>query len=208
MYIVFEGIVGTGKSTLSSMLLEHFKKELPDKEVILTREPGGGEIAEAIRTLVQATQFNEEMHAITTMYLYAASRAQTIQKIVKPVLKRNGIVISDRSFITSLAYQGFGEGLGLEEVLEANRQVIDNTWPDVVLYGDLAPEIALKRTRDRDGDRWETRSTYFFEKVRKGYEEVMKHELFKDKIFKYEIDNDPDVSFDRILTILKNKDLI
>jgi len=208
MYIVFEGIVGTGKSTLSKMLYEYLAEKFPKKRVILTREPGGNEISEAIRILVQGTKFEEEMHPITTMYLYAAGRAQSIQKIIKPVLKRNGIVISDRSFVTSLAYQGHAEGLGIENVLEANIQTIDNTWPDIILYGDLAPKIALKRVFDKGGDRWETRSIYFFEKVRQGYEEVMKMDMFKDKMFKYEVQDEHNKTFEGILKILKHKKLI
>jgi dTMP kinase len=86
MYIVFEGVVGTGKSTQAKSLLAYLQGKYPEKEVVLVREPGGTAIAESIRTLVQATEFDEEMHALTDAYLYAAARAQLIHTYIKPVL--------------------------------------------------------------------------------------------------------------------------
>ena len=78
MYIVLEGVVGTGKTTQAALLKEKFQQVYPEKDVVLVREPGGTEIAEAIRTLVQATEFEEEMHPLTDAYLYAAARAQLL----------------------------------------------------------------------------------------------------------------------------------
>ena len=104
-YIVFEGIVGTGKTTQSKKLYQYFKKQYPRKKIIWTYEPGDSEIANEIRKIVQGTNFNEKMDSICEAYLYASSRAQTLRTIIKPVLEKNGIVIADRSFITSLAFQ-------------------------------------------------------------------------------------------------------
>ena len=106
MYIVLEGVVGTGKSTQAKKLADYLSTQYPDREIILTREPGGTEIAEAIRILVQATEFkSEEMSPLTDIYLYASARAQLIESLIKPALNRNAIVISDRSFCSSLTIQ-------------------------------------------------------------------------------------------------------
>src|SRR3989338_5871436 len=117
-YIVLEGVVGCGKTTQAKKLYEHLKKNYPGREIILTREPGGSEIAERIRTLVQGTEFSEVMTPECEAYRYAASRAQTLRSIVSPTIQRGGTVISDRSFLSSMAFQGAARGLGTETVLE------------------------------------------------------------------------------------------
>ncbi len=106
MYIVLEGVVGTGKTTQAKKLHTYFQALYPEKEVIIVREPGGTEIAETIRNVVQAQLFTEKMHPLTDAYLYASSRAQSLHSLVKPVLDNGGVVIADRSFGSSLAYQG------------------------------------------------------------------------------------------------------
>lgn len=106
MYIVFEGIVGSGKSTQSKLLVEFLRGKYPEKEIIHVREPGSTPIAEDIRHLAQGKEWDEKMHPLTNAYLYAAARAQTLRTIVIPALQAGKIVISDRSFISSLAYQG------------------------------------------------------------------------------------------------------
>jgi dTMP kinase len=106
MYIVFEGIVGSGKSTQSKKLVEFLRQNHPEKEIIHVREPGSTPIAEDIRTLAQGKEWeNESMHPLTNAYLYAAARAQTLHTIVKPALEKGNIVVSDRSFLSSCAYQ-------------------------------------------------------------------------------------------------------
>lgn len=181
MYVIFEGIVGTGKSTQSKKLHEYLCAEYIDKEVIWTREPGGTEIAEAIRVLVQGTKFEEEMDSICEAYLYAASRAQALRKVVKPVLEKDGIVVSDRSFITALAYQGYVRKLGVDTVLEINRHAVDGIYPDIIFYLDMPIKMGLSRTFDKDGDKWEGLGEDFFVEVEKAYAEVAKLPLFEGK---------------------------
>lgn len=123
MYIVFEGIVGSGKSTQSRILAEMLQKK--GYQVHSVREPGTTPIAEDIRTLAQAKRWEDEsMHPITNAYLYAAARAQTLHTVVFPALEQGGVVVSDRSFLSSLAYQGEAQGLGFETVLSLNREAL------------------------------------------------------------------------------------
>ncbi|MEK6917028.1 MAG: dTMP kinase [Nanoarchaeota archaeon] len=179
IYIVLEGIVGTGKTTQATKLHEYLKKKFPDRQVLLTREPGGTQISESIRTLVQGTSFSEKMTAETEAYLYAASRAQSLRTIVEPVLKKEGIVISDRSVISSLAYQGIARKLGIKKIMEINKIAIEGFMPDLILFFDLNPEIGLKRTFDKNGDKFESKSVDFFNKITDGYNEIAQLPEFK-----------------------------
>jgi len=173
-YIVFEGIVGSGKTTQSKLLLEKMQAKFPKREVIWTKEPGGSEIANEIRRVVQGTKFEEEMDPVCEQYLYAASRAQTLRCVVTPVLKKGGIVISDRSFFTSIANQGFGRGLGLKKVLEINKSAVDGIWPDKVIVVDTQMDVALSRVKDHGGDKFESYSKDFYCKVHNGYKATAK----------------------------------
>ncbi|NTV23241.1 MAG: dTMP kinase [Nanoarchaeota archaeon] len=169
MYIVFEGTVGTGKSTQARRLAEFLKSR--GKDVLLTREPGGSEIADSVRKLVQGTKFSEHMEPVCEAYLYAASRAQTLRKVVMPALDKGFIVIADRSYITSMAYQGFARGLTFERILEINDPAVV-IRPDAVLYMSLPPKTGLERTHDQAGDKFEREDVAFFDKVQEGYRQL------------------------------------
>jgi len=179
MYIVFEGIVGTGKSTQSKKLCAYLQETYPQKEVLHVREPGWTHIAEAIRTLAQGTEFSEEMDPICEAYLYAAARAQLLYTVVKPALDRGAIVIADRSVVSSLAYQGYARDVGVDKVRDINRQAIISCLPTTIfyLYGDI--EHALQRTFDAAGDKFETMWVDFFKKVEEGYRKVADIHIFK-----------------------------
>jgi len=139
-------------------LHEYLTKTYTEIESILVREPGGTEIAETIRNVVQATLFVEEMHPLTDAYLYASSRAQSLNSLVKPTLDAGGIVVADRSFCSSLAYQGWAQGLGMERVWEINQHAVHNVMPDIILFMDFDIESGLKRTFDAKGDKRESQN--------------------------------------------------
>jgi dTMP kinase len=181
MYIIFEGVIGTGKTTQSKMYYEYLRNKFPNKNIIWTREPGGTEIAEVIRNTVQGTVFQEEMEYVCEAYLYAASRAQALRKVVKPVLENGGIVISDRSFITSLTNQAFGRKLGLEYVWEINKHAVGEFLPDKVVYLDIPIKIGMQRAFDNKGDKFESLGEDFYEDVYQGYKEVQKMGIFEGK---------------------------
>ncbi len=203
MYIVFEGIVGSGKSTQSKMLYEYLKKRLPDKEILLTREPGGTEIAEAIRKLVQGTEFSETMDPMCEAYLYAASRAQLIRKKIKPVLEKGGIVISDRSYISSLSFQGAARGLGIKKVMEINKEAVEPADPDIIIFLHISPEEGLKRAFDKEGDKFESKGIEFFKKIEQGYKKISLLEKFNKKWININVKGNKEEVFSLIIKSIK-----
>lgn len=180
MYIVFEGIVGSGKSTQSKWLVEYLRTQYPDREVVHVREPGSTPIAEDIRHLCQWKMWEDEvMHPLTNAYLYAAARAQTLHTVVAPALAAGKIVVSDRSFLSSVAYQWEAQWLGFDTVLSVNREAIEGILPDMVFYMDIDVDIALSRTFDAAGDKWEKMGKDFFEKIVLGYKKSEKLDIMK-----------------------------
>ena len=179
-YIVFEGVVGTGKTTQSKRFAEALQQHFPDREVIWTREPGGDAVAEAIRELVQARSFTVVMDPVCEAYLFAAARAQSLRSIVRPAIDRGAIVIADRNYVSSVAFQGFGRGLGIETILKINEEAIKICAPNFVVHLDIPLDDALARTSDRLGDKFESLDRAFFEKVARGYAVMAEHPFLKD----------------------------
>lgn len=181
MYIVFEGTVGTGKSTQSKILVEKLQAQYPDKEVIRVREPGKTPIAEAIRTLVQGTEFSEEMDPTCEAYLYSAARAQLINTVIAPALARWAIVVSDRSFWSSLSYQWFAKGTSIESIWEINKPIVEQYLADLVLFFNMPVEIGLSRTFDGAGDKHELNGKEFFEQAHEWYIKCVEDGRFAKK---------------------------
>lgn len=169
MYIIFEWTVGTGKTTQSKLLIKQLQAQYPEREVIRVREPGKTPIAEAIRTLVQGTEFTEEMDPICEAYLYSAARAQLINTVIKPALERGAIVVSDRCFWSSLSYQWYAKNTGIETIWQINRPIVESCLPDLVLFFDMPIDIGLSRTSDGVGDKHELNGKDFFQKAHEWY---------------------------------------
>lgn len=202
MYIVFEGIVGSGKTTQAEKLVEYFTEKYPDRSVTYTREPGGTKISEAIRAICQHVDFEDEMNPVTEAYLYASSRAQSLRQIVAPALENDGIVIADRSFLTSLTTQAFGRGLGFEKVLNINKVALANLIPDLIIYLEMPFEIGVKRTSDHSTDKFENYGKDFYDKVAEGYEFLSEHEEFKDRWVTIDAQGTEEEVFERLLKAL------
>ncbi len=173
-FITFEGGECSGKTTIINEICKLFD-ELKIK-YITTREPGGIRIAEDIRNIildVNNTAMTKECEAL----LYAASRMQHLSEKVIPAINDGKIVICDRFIDSSLAYQGYARGLGMESVLKANSFALDY-MPDLTIFIDVTPDVALKRmsNKDRCGkvDRLDKEDISFHERVYKGYHEVLK----------------------------------
>jgi dTMP kinase len=178
MYIVLEWMVGTGKTTQTKLLFDALKREYPAREVLMVREPGSTEIAQAIRQVVQWTKFDEVMHPLTEAYLYAASRAQLLHTVVRPALDRGAIVISDRSVLSSLAYQGGAQGVSIEDILSLNELALRGSEADIIFGLSVDIDTALSRTFDTAGDKFESYGREFFERVVSAYEKVSQMPIF------------------------------
>lgn len=170
IFITFEGNDGCGKTTVSKHIYEQMKKE--GYPVIYTREPGGIDIAEQIREIILDPK-NTAMDARTEALLYAASRRQHLIEKVIPALRDHNIVLCDRFIDSSLAYQGKGRGLGIDEVLHMNAFAIENHMPDATIFLEVSLDVGMKRVIQRGGlDRLDNEAEYFHQLVREGYEEV------------------------------------
>ena len=203
MYIVFEWIVGSGKSTQSKKLVDFFKTTYPQKEVVHVREPGSTPIAEEIRILAQWKEWeNEAMHPLTNAYLYAAARAQTLHTVVKPALERGTIVVSDRSFLSSCAYQWEAQWLGIETILSVNKNAIEGMLPDIVFYMDIDVTTSLARTFDTVWDKWEKMGKDFFTRIKHGYDKCEKLEIMKNRFIRINANRPIEQIFEDILSKL------
>ncbi|MFW5894522.1 MAG: dTMP kinase [Bacillota bacterium] len=171
-FITFEGPEGSGKTSI----LKAVEKRLHEKglEVVSTREPGGIRISEMIRSVILDVD-NMEMDARTEALLYAASRRQHIVEKIWPALEAGKIVLCDRFIDSSLAYQGAGRKLGIDNIYALNRFAIEDTMPDLTFFIDVPPNVGLARVFDnaRKIDRLDLESIQFHTEVYKGYKELV-----------------------------------
>lgn len=168
LFITLEGPDGSGKSSQAAELAA-WLTEL-GYDVLLTREPGGTPISEQIRRILTALD-NTSMHPRTEFLLFSASRAQHVHECIRPHLEQGGVVISDRFFDASLAYQGHGHGLDLHALNTITAFATSDLTPDLTLLLDLPVEEGLRR-REKDGD-WNRLDAYdleFHRRVRAGYQ--------------------------------------
>lgn len=178
MFITFEGPDGSGKTTVSTAVEQRLREEGYD--TIYTREPGGSDIAEQIRRVILDPE-NTAMDARTEALLYAASRRQHLVEVILPALAAGKNVISDRFVDSSLAYQGCGRGLGVDEVLAINQFAIEGHMPDKTIYLKISAREGLKRIQSREYlDRLDQEKADFHETVAAGYESLL--ERFRDRM--------------------------
>ncbi len=168
-FISFEGPEGAGKTTVIAALSNRLQAE--GEDVVLTREPGGIRISEKIREVILDNRFTE-MDARTEALLYAAARRQHLVEKIMPALERGAIVLCDRFIDSSLAYQGYARGLGIEEVLTINQFAIEETMPDLTIFFDIEPETGLSRIAsndEREQNRLDKENIRFHRDVYEGY---------------------------------------
>lgn len=174
IFITMEGPEGAGKTTILKLLGEYLQQE--GYSVVLTREPGGIPIAEQIREVILKKE-NTAMDSRTEALLYAAARRQHLVEKIIPALDKGMIVLCDRFIDSSLAYQGHARGLDIEEIYNINQFAIGDFMPDVTFYFDINPAEGLKRiqiNQHREVNRLDLESLQFHEKVREGYQLIMK----------------------------------
>lgn len=165
-----EGPDGAGKSTQIDLL----KKYLEDKgyNILLTRDPGGNDISEAIRGIILNKDFTE-MGYMTELLLYASARAQLVKENIKPALEAGTAVIADRFVDSSAVYQGIGRGLGIDTVYKVNEFALQGIMPDMTILMDLDAEVGLARKKNQaELDRMERESVDFHKKVVAGYRDL------------------------------------
>ncbi len=203
-FITFEGCDGCGKSTQLKMFSDYLTREnIPH---IFTREPGGGKISEQIREILLNGK-NMEMTDECEALLYAAARVQHLADRVEPALKEGKLVICDRYVDSSLAYQAYARGLGVDFVGKINAFALENYLPDVTVFIDLTPEAAFKRKHGADeNDRMELAGMAFHQKVYAGYKEIAKRE--PERVVCVDGNKTPDEIFADILRVLKEKNCL
>ncbi|MBU0744619.1 MAG: dTMP kinase [Gammaproteobacteria bacterium] len=174
VFITLEGIEGAGKSTATKVLADYLRNANID--FILTREPGGTEIAEKIRQII-LDHYQEKMHPDTEMLLYFACRSQHLNQVIIPALQRGQWVICDRFTDATYAYQGGGRGLSREKIAILEQWVQGDLRPNYTLFFDVTVSTGLSRIKkNRYLDRIEKEEESFFEKVRNCYLEIASRE--------------------------------
>lgn len=187
-FITFEGPDGSGKSTT----IEKVKEYLSENNInyISTREPGGIDISEQVREII-LNRNNTSMDSRTETLLYAASRRQHLIERVIPALEENKVVICDRFIDSSLAYQGYARGIGVDEVMRINEFAIDKYMPNFTFYLDIEPTLGIERisrSDNREVNRLDLEKIDFHNKVRAGY--LMLLEKYSDRIVKIDASQD------------------
>jgi dTMP kinase len=184
MFVTFEGVDGSGKSTQVELLARHLRER--GRAVVTTREPGGTELGEQVRRVLlhgpSPTPWAEAA-------LFAAARAELAERVIRPALARGADVLCDRFLDSSLAYQGFARGLGLDQVLELNVAVADLV-PDLTFVLEVPPEVAARRVGRGDPDRIEQEGGAFSALVVAGYRELA--ERFPGRVLLVEGSGRPD----------------
>ncbi|GMR10123.1 MAG: dTMP kinase [Anaerolineae bacterium] len=166
-FVTLEGPEGGGKSTQALRLADHLKSQGHD--ILFTREPGGTKIGDQIRRVIMSLE-NKSMSPEAEFLLFSASRAQVVRQLIQPHLAREGVVVCDRFYDSSLAYQGYGHELDLELLRTITGFVTGGLIPDLTFLLDLTSELGLER-RKQDGH-WNRLDDYdlaFHERVRQGY---------------------------------------
>ncbi|MBL6664923.1 MAG: dTMP kinase [Rickettsiales bacterium] len=163
-FITFEGIEGCGKSTQSKKLHQYFLNE--NKDVVLTREPGGTKEAETIREIL----IHQDLDDKTEVLLNFAARNEHVTKLIKPALDKGQIVISDRFFDSTYAYQGYAMSVDLDLIDNIKEQTINNFVPDITFLIDVDVTLAFERISNRsDNNKYENFAIDFHQKVRDGF---------------------------------------
>ena len=206
LFITFEGVEGSGKTTQIQRLKKYLdRKGIPCK---VTREPGGCPISEKVRKILLNPD-HREMVPISELLLYEAARAQHIKEVIKPFLKKGGVVLCDRFSDATLAYQGYGRRMDLKWIESLNHISSQGIRPDVTFLLDCPSHVGLKRAirrnrtrRQEREERFEKEKIQFHRRVRKGYLAIAKKEPYRVKVI--DTREGEDKVFEKIRKIVDN----
>lgn len=165
MFITFEGIDGSGKTTQSKLLANHFKQIQGENNVVLTREPGGTDFAEKIRGVL----LTNNIDPISELLLLISMRREHMNKLILPALAEGKIVICDRFIDSTIAYQGYGFGVDLGLIRDLHK-LVKIKYPDITFILDIDVKVGLNRAKDKN--KYEEMDVNFYNKVRKGFQEI------------------------------------
>ena len=177
LFIVFEGLDGSGKSTQQQLLNDKLQSDKISN--ISFREPGSTVIGEKIVKILQSDQ---KLSPLSELLLFYVSRSAIIEEKIKPALANYDVVICDRYFYSSVAYQGYGRGMNIGFINQINDEVVKNIIPDLIFYMDISWEEKKKRKGININDRFEKEDRFFHNKVRSGYKSMAKKDSDKWKI--------------------------
>ena len=181
LFISFEGTDGSGKTSVIKEVERYLK--VAGYDVVITREPGGVSISEQVRNVIHDTQ-NTDMDAMCEALLYAAARRQHLVQKVIPLLSEGKIVLCDRYVDSSLAYQGYARGLGIDKIKGINDYATDGIYPDLTLFINVRPEVGIERImshqQTHELNRLDKESMDFHKRTHEGYEELVRR--YPDRI--------------------------
>ena len=194
-YLAFEGIDGSGKSSLIKRLSAVLSNQQVENKIV--REPGGTKVGEGVRELLLSHDY--KVDALTEALLFCSQRSQLIAEVIKPEVNRGIKILSDRSAYSSVAYQGVGRGLGYETIYQLNDIAVNSFWPEKVVLLDIDPKISL--SRQKVADRIGSDKVDFFNKVREGYLRLA--DEFENNFLIINAEEDLELNLKRICTWLK-----
>ena len=194
-YLAFEGIDGSGKSSLIKGLSEVLSNQQVENKIV--REPGGTKVGEGVRDLLLSHDY--EVDALTEALLFCSQRSQLVSEVIKPEIHKGTKILSDRSAYSSVAYQGVGRGLGYETIYQLNDIAVNSFWPEKVVLLDIDPKISL--SRQKIADRIGSDKVDFFNKVREGYLRLA--EQFDKNFLIINAEEDLKLNLQKICTWLK-----
>jgi dTMP kinase len=174
MFITLEGGEGSGKTTVAREAADQLRTQGYD--VLLTREPGGTALGDALRTLLLDARSQASVSPEAELLMFCAARAQIVTEVLRPHLAKGGVVLCDRYADSTLAYQGYGRALPLETLKVILGFATGGLWPDLTLFFDLTPEQGLQRRRPQEWDRLDALELDFHYRVRAGYQTLMSQE--------------------------------
>lgn len=174
MFVTFEGIEGSGKSSVMALMAENLARN--GHEILVTREPGGSGLGRMLRSILLDAR-SGDLSPAAELHLFMADRAQHVAEVIRPALDNGNVVLCDRYTDSTIAYQGYGRGMNLEDLAQLNRLAADGLNPDLTILLDLPVSVGLTRAGNRNREqgtiisegRFDAESHNFHERVRQGY---------------------------------------